>query len=133
MWRKKQERRILPISRNKKGILLLEVVIALTIAAVGMTVVSRSFATCIRALENTSDYNMAVLLADEVFWGLETKEPDNWPQEGKFEKYPSFSWTQESKDREDLGLKDVKVKINWKRRNRVYTLTISTFLPYEKT
>jgi len=110
--------------RNKKGILLLEVVVALIILTTGLVVVSRSLASCLRALESVTDYNTAVMLADEVFLGLEVKDPNDWAEGGSFEEYPNFSWTLESEDDDELNLKRIKLDIGWKSRGRDYNLPL---------
>lgn len=134
----KPGRRIYLKMKNKKGILLFEVVMAVAILAIGLTLVSRSFTNCLRVLESARDYNLAILLADEVFLDLETKEPEEWPSEGDFKEYPRFNWTLETEeveieDFEDMELTEVELHINWERRNRNYKLVIPTYMTYEET
>ncbi|PIU41216.1 MAG: hypothetical protein COS99_06690 [Candidatus Omnitrophica bacterium CG07_land_8_20_14_0_80_42_15] len=120
------------IPKNSKGILLFEVIIAVAILAVGLTTVSRSFSTCLKALENTKYYNAASFLADEVFFTLENTPQDIWPEKGTFEGYPAFSWNVEVTKTEDARLRDVEVNINWKERNEDYKLTIFTLMPEDE-
>jgi len=118
--------------KNKKGILLFEVVVAVTVLAVGLTIVSRSFTSCIRALEIARDYNTAIILAEQALWDLENKEVDSWERDGEFEGKANFSWQQDNEDVEGLKLKDVELGVKWKRRNRDYKLTIATSMLNEE-
>lgn len=111
---------------------------AVAVLAIGLTMVCRSFTNCLRVLESAKDYKLVAFLAEEVFLNLEMIEPDYWESEGKFEGYPGFNWKLEtsdfeSDDFEDLELKEVKLHINWKRRNRNYKLTIPTYMEDEET
>ena len=117
---------------NSKGILLLEVIVAVAVLAVGLTTISRSFTNCTRVIETAKDYNMALILAEKILWELENKKPDEWESGGEFEDYPAFSWGQENKESEDLELRELDVDINWKRRNRDYKLNIATFISDEE-
>jgi Tfp pilus assembly protein PilV len=119
--------------RNKKGMLLVEVLVAVTVMGVGLTMVSRSFTNCLRVLESAGDYHIATVLAEEVFTRLTVMDADDWPSKGKFDDYPKFSWTLESGDFEaegfeDIELKEVTLQVRWERRNRDYRLTIPTLI-----
>ena len=118
---------------NKKGILLLEVIVAVAVLAVGLTTISRSFTNCIRVIETAKDYNMALLLAEQALWELENEKPDEWSSKGDFEGYPSFSWEQKNEETEDLNLRKLDLDIHWERRNRDYRLSVATFILDEET
>ena len=117
---------------NKKGILLLEVIVSVAVLAVGLTTISRSFTNCMRVIETAKDYHTALILAEQVLWEIENKEPEEWDSRGDFEDYPEFSWQQNNVEVEDLSLKELDLDIYWKRRNRDYRFSIVTFMPYEK-
>lgn len=105
---------------------------AVAVLAVGLTMISRSFTNCIRVLEAAGDYSTAVVLAEEALWNLEITEPDDWESDGKFKDNPKFRWSQRNKEKEDLELLELKVDIEWRRRNRDYKLRIATFAPGEE-
>ena len=118
---------------NEKGILLLEVIVAVAVLAVGLTTISRSFTNCIRVIETAKDYNMALLLAEQALWELENERPDEWSSKGDFEDYPAFSWEQKNEETEDLNLRKLDLDIHWQRRNRDYRLSVATFILDEET
>lgn len=117
---------------NKKGILLLEVIVAVAVLAVGLTTISRSFTNCIRVIETAKDYNMALILAEQALWELENEKPDEWSSRGDFKDYPAFSWEQQNEATEGLNLKRLDLDIHWERRNRDYRLSIATFISDEE-
>jgi len=119
-------------NKNEKGILLLEVVVAVAVLATGLTMVSSSFTTILRVAETSKDYNTAIALADQViFEEFEMKVPEEWPSQGDFKEDP-FSWSQSSQDVEGRPLKALQLDVKWRRRNRDYRLKINTYMPYEE-
>lgn len=114
--------------RNKKGILLFEVLVAMAILAIGLTFVSRSFTNCLRVVELAGDYNKASMLAGRVLADLENIKEGELPTEGKFDEEPLFGWDLETTDIEDLELREIKLGIKWKRRNRDYRLSVSEYI-----
>ena len=119
--------------RNKKGILLLEVVMAVAILAVSLTMILRSFTNSTRMIESSGDYSTAIILAEEALWGLESVTADAWASGGKFKDFPGYSWSQDNRIMEDLALREVGLGIEWSRRNRNYKLRIAAFLPDEES
>ena len=126
----RQGSRVQLTMRNDKGILLVEVVMAVAVLAVGLTLVSRSFTNSIRVLESSRDYTLAAFLAEEVLWELQAHPPDTLESEGTFEDHPNFKWKQDTiKDWDELELNDMSVSIEWGRRMGIYTITLLSSVP----
>ncbi|OIO81358.1 MAG: hypothetical protein COW11_06575 [Candidatus Omnitrophica bacterium CG12_big_fil_rev_8_21_14_0_65_43_15] len=76
-----------------KGFLLFEVLIAMVILVVGITMVLKSFNTSITTVKSLREYSDASYLLDEKALELELYGPQKIGYEGSFEgRFSGFSW-----------------------------------------
>ena len=77
---------------NDRGFLLFEVMVAVVVLAVGLTLVLRSFNSAIATVKGLQDYTTAMFLLEEKMFQLETEGVED---EGKFEnEFNNFSWNE---------------------------------------
>jgi len=113
------KKKMIKIFCQKKGALLLEVLIAVVILSVCLTLIAKSLLTCLRATVTSADYTEAVILLDNKFSEIIQKKSiaANIREEGVFEApFERFSYVIESApvsfDGLD-GLNEVTADVSW--------------------
>ena len=118
---------------NKKGYLLLEVVVSVAIVAIGLGVILRSYASSLRASKIAQEYFEASLLVKEKLCVLEEQER----MEGKVtaaETTETFSGTPYTLTTKIVNMPDpdplneITTVIYWKNKERSEKIEIGTYL-----
>jgi len=114
--------------RDKKGFLLLEVLVSITIITLGLVYIIRSFSSSSRAVDTATKFLKSVALAEEKMWDLEAagfiaKGTD----EGKFAG-EQFAWKTETEAVKDASINQVKLKVEWKGRRGTQRVSLDTYL-----
>lgn len=124
------------IARNKEGILLYEVLLALAILSFGLVAVLGSFNTSLRAVTTSENYFRATLLLEEKLWELEMDDGFSpGVSRGGFPgEHSKFRWQVEASPIEEEGdmvLNEVKVTISWNERNKRRDMALTTWMVKE--
>ncbi len=117
--------------RNKKGFLLLEVLISVAILSFGLVLIINSFSKSLRVSELSENYFKANLLLSKKLFEIENN-PEGFLEErqsnGNFEDLGGrFSWQLEVEKIEEEKLSEVKLKVFWLQNKKEEALTIATY------
>ena len=115
---------------NRKGYLLVEVLIALSILAIGILAVTRSFSTTIFANAYGKDYLLATMLAEGKLSEVESDPHLSFGiTNGDFGgTYADRNWKLEISPAPE-NLAKVILTVSWQRRSRDYQLRLRTLVP----
>lgn len=121
---------MLRYSLKNKAFSLLELIIAVAILSVGITVVLQALSFSTRATGLSCDIISAVLLGKDKLQELEFKKEkqnltDLGPQEGNLTK---FYWNYALNPDPALNLSILDFNITWQRLNRKENLSLNTYL-----
>jgi len=110
--------------RRRRGLTLLEVIVAMTVLAVGIVGVVGAAAACLRGSEAAAAYSRAALLAEQVaaeYARQEMLEPG--AEHGAFDELASgYAWEAQVASADDEGLYPLRVTVSWEHGLRRYTL-----------
>ncbi|MBM3251332.1 MAG: hypothetical protein FJZ11_00925 [Candidatus Omnitrophica bacterium] len=127
------------ITRDKKGFLLVEVLITVVVLSVGLVMITRSFMVSLRALEIIGQYQEARSLIEEKLLDLEVKdaiEADLKVEENFPEPYEKFSYKLETKNIEEeqnkMALNNVLLSMAWLAQEEKRGISIVTYLKNKK-
>jgi Tfp pilus assembly protein PilV len=98
--------------RSEGGFLLLEVLFAVVLVAVGLYATIESLNRCLVAARSVQNYSIAAnLLANKAYEFRVERPSDYLDQEGRFDDYPGFTWqrTLEATDTEGLFVQTITV------------------------
>lgn len=120
--------------RRKKGYLLVEVLVSLSILAIGLLSINRSFSISTWANIYNQDYRIATLLAQEKLSEVESNPNLSFDttRGGFGEGYAAYSWQLEISPAKDK-LAKVILTIFWERRSKDYQLKVRTLVPVSST
>jgi type II secretion system protein I len=109
---------------RSRGLTLLEVLVAMTVLAIGIVSVLGAVSACLRASDGAAAYSRAALLAQQVAGDISrntTLEPD--ALQGTFDSAATgFSWAAIISDADEQGLYPVKITVAWDHDARHFTL-----------
>jgi Tfp pilus assembly protein PilV len=81
---------------DQRGFLLLEVIFATALVAIGLFAIIDGLSRCLAAARGIQSYTVAeTLLANKSYEFRVERPKDYQPQEGSFEDYPGFTWARE--------------------------------------
>lgn len=115
--------------KDQKGFTLLEIIVALTIAAIALPVLLKAFSDGTKnqtTIENrtTALYLLKLRMAEiEMLGDLEVGS-----EEGEFGADSRFTWTSDIVESETEGLYQVTVTVIWQERSRQQSVELSTIL-----
>jgi len=115
--------------KSQKGFTLLEVVVALSIAAIAFPALLKAFSEGIKnysLIENktTAYYLLKLKMGQTEMLGY----PDSGSEEGDFGTDSRFKWATEIVDTDTEGLREITVTITWDERGQEKSLQLSTYL-----
>ena len=114
---------------RKTGFLLFELMVAVVILSVSLTVISRSFIQTLSALRTSGYFFKGGLLLEKKMWELEEKPPSPGREEGTFEEFGKlFHWTASTTEMEKVPLYETAVTVGWTLASREQGLTVETYL-----
>ena len=112
--------------RNNNGFTLIEVILALVITAMGVTIVAQGFDVGGRASVSAQYRTKAVWLAEMKMTEIEIGEiAVNIGDQGTFDDNPLFQYTIESDTTDHTNLYEVNVTIIWEERNAEHSYTLT--------
>ena len=115
--------------KSQKGFTLLEVVVALSIAAIAFPALLKAFSEGIKnysLIENktTAYYLLKLKMGQVEMAGY----PDVGNEEGDFGTDSRFRWATDIADSDTDGLREITVIITWDERGKEKTLQLSTYM-----
>ncbi len=106
-------------ARQRNGFVLLEVVFATVIVAIGMAALINCLGRCIAAARSVQSYSLAeTLLANECCVFRVERPDDLVDQEGQFESYPGIRWTRRLERTDTEGLWEQTITVYWSERGQ---------------
>ncbi len=109
-------------NRHCAGYILLEVVLAVVIVAVGLGVLMDCLGRCLAAARSIQTYSVAeMLLANKSGEFRIERANDLLDQEGLFEEYPGFTWRRWFEPTETQGLWRQILTVSWEERGQTVT------------
>lgn len=117
------------ILRKNGGFTLLEIVVALTIAAIALPALLRAFSQGTKnqaLIENrtTAIYLLKLRMSEiEMLGNLEVGS-----EEGEFGTNSRFSWVSDISETDTDGLYEVTVTVNWQERGQQKSVELTTYI-----
>jgi Tfp pilus assembly protein PilV len=100
-----------------RGFMLIEVLVATTLLAVGVTAALHAIFNSLRATSETRMYTQAVFLAQKVMSDLEVGAAFNddydVPRSGTFPEAPAFRWQAYAERTDDFWTRRIAVTVVW--------------------
>ena len=123
-------------NKNKKGLTLIEVLLAIIILSIGVSVLMISTTKCLSVIHAAKNREIAqnLLRQMEVNFPIEKIDLDELSESGEFEQHQNFSWNRNilMVDEENRpGLFLIQTRINWTERgkNSFEEITLYTYAP----
>jgi prepilin-type N-terminal cleavage/methylation domain-containing protein len=116
---------------NKQGFLLLEVIIAIAIVSIGLTVVLQALSFCAKSSALCRDITSAVFALEDRMQEMEFNArrgtiPDQTTQIK--EKYGKFEFAYALKPLAGIDLRELNYDASWKSMNRDEKISLNTYL-----
>ncbi len=107
----------------KKGLTLIEVLVAIVILSVGVSALTVAMARCLGVVRTARNREVARSLIRQVDIEnpIEKKEMEELTETGDFEDHPGFSWFREIvmvDEEERPGLFEVTTRVTWAEQGR---------------
>ncbi|MDB4349330.1 prepilin-type N-terminal cleavage/methylation domain-containing protein [Omnitrophica bacterium] len=125
--------RSLSVSNSKRGFLLLEVLVSITVISVGLVFVVRSFSSSARAIETATHFLKSVSLMEEKLWDLEAKGAiEKGRDDGLFEMDREYLWKVEAEGLEDIPINVVNLKVEWGTPKGRQKVSLETYMWHDE-
>lgn len=116
-------------AKNQRGFTLLEIVVALTIAAIALPTLLRAFSIGTKRqsmIENktTALYLLKLKMSETEMLG----ELEVGSEEGDFGSNSRFQWSTDIAQSDTEGLYEVTVSVNWQEMGREEVVELTTFI-----
>ncbi|HEY3379698.1 MAG TPA: prepilin-type N-terminal cleavage/methylation domain-containing protein [Armatimonadota bacterium] len=110
--------------RYRRGMTLLEVIVAMALLAIGITGVLGAISSCLRNTDAAASYSRAALLAQQVATELDRNETlDTGQQSGTFDELASsYRWEADVTEANASGLYPVRITVLWDKDRRHFEL-----------
>ena len=103
---------------KKQGMLLLEVIVAMLVLSVGLTMMMRSFSISIKAARVVQNYFYAVVRVENLVWDLEENYVSLQGEGKRSDMYGEYQTAVDSFDLSPQALKKSTVEVYWQEGKR---------------
>ena len=111
--------------RRESGYILLEVILAVAVAAVGLCVLMDCLGRCLAAARSIQAYTLSeMLLANKSCEFRLDRSQDTLDQEGTFDDHPGVVWRRTFEATDTTGLWRQTLTVSWQERGRTATDSI---------
>ena len=115
--------------KDQRGFTLLEIVVALTVAAIALPALLQAFSRGAKAhslIENkTTAFYLLRLRMSEIEM---LSEMEAGSEEGEFGEDSRFTWASDIAETDTKGLYEITVTVNWEERGREKSIQMATFI-----
>jgi general secretion pathway protein I len=116
-------------NRDKRGFTLIEVVVALAIAAIAFPTLLKAFSAGIKSYSLVESKTTAYYLLRLKMGQVEmTGYPDTGKTDGDFGNDSRYKWATEVTETDTDSLREVTVVITWQERGQDKSLQLSTYM-----
>lgn len=136
--RKSRAAKRFPARGGRHSFVLMEVLVSVTIMAVGITVLLQSIINSLEANQITRNFTRGVFLAEGKMWELENEygymeDMPTGPSYGEFDPpFHDYTWEAEVSAEEDLVEYRIEVTVKWIHRKREKEYTLRTVVPMRR-
>ena len=106
--------------QTQRGFMLMEVIVAVSLVAIGLFVLIEGLSRCLAAARSVQTYSLVeTMLANKSYEFRVEQAQDYDDKDGRFDDYPGYSWqrTFEKTDLDDLYKQTIT--IYWRERNNL--------------
>lgn len=117
--------------RKDNGFLLIEVMVAVALLAVGLVYVSRAFNNCLNTMSQVFSYTLSSHLAEEKLFEVEMDADTQAKTQtkGTFSEYPDLNFEFAMDELKDLQLKEIGITVRWVHGRRKGNFELKSYLP----
>lgn len=115
---------ILQIGNSDKGITLFEIMITVSIIAVGLVLVIQANSINLKFMKLSQEYLQATLLAEQILWDFESR----FIKSGDFIENKNFNCILKIDDTDQPGISQLKLDILWGNKQNLRGLEVITYL-----
>lgn len=106
----------------ESGFMLLEVILAVLLLAIGLFAVIEGLSRCIAAAASIQNYHIAETLLANKSYEFTSEKPDDLDTgDGVFTDYPQFRWARTFEPTEQEGLWLQTITVTWMEKGRPTT------------
>jgi Tfp pilus assembly protein PilV len=119
------QRCLAPSTRDEAGFLLLEVLLAVFILALGGFVLIECLGRCVAEARSIQYYSVCDILLANKSYEFRTERPaDILDQQGTFDDYPGYSWSRRFENTDIDGLWQQTITVYWYERGEAVSQSI---------
>ena len=118
---------------NRRGFLLLEVIVSIIVVTVGLLFVVRAYSTSKQAIDRSGRMFMqGLLLENRMFYTEEPGEIEQGRTQGDFESLKEYQWSASAEPVDDSDLEKVTLNVTHTRAGRISTESLVTLVRNKK-
>jgi type II secretion system protein I len=108
------------VSRNQNGFILLEVILASALVAIGLFSIIDALGRCLAAARSIQNYTVAEALLANKCTEFHVEQATNYlDQEGQFEDHPLYTWSRHLEGTDTEALWKQTITVYWHERGRL--------------